>query len=76
MNEHAINRRPLLIELWFLLDAVLVLAPPLHWWMARRVEPVTELPATLLYFLAVSAFVALSVVVAYLLEGRDDGDRP
>lgn len=64
---------PRLIKLWFLFDALLVLAPPLHWAVNGHAGRVLGLPATLLYFLAVSSFVALSVVAAYLQEdhGRE-----
>ena len=76
MSDRPFHHRPLWIDLWFLLDAVLVLAPPLHWWLAEGPDPVAGLPASLFYFLSVATFVALSVVVAYLLERRNDGGRP
>lgn len=68
MSRLDIPRRSLLINLWFLLDAILVLAPPLHWFVAGHLGSSVGPAATLLYFVSVSTFVALSVVVAYLIE--------
>lgn len=68
MSSPELRPLPRLIKLWFVLDALFVLAPPLHWAVTGHPGRVLGLPATLLYFLAVSSFVALSVVAAYLQE--------
>ena len=57
------------IGLWFILDAVLALAPPLYWMAdAHHDAAAFGLPTTLLYFLAVSACITASIVYAYLAE--------
>ena len=60
-----------LVKLWFALDAVLALAPPLYWLAdAHRAAQVFSLPVTLLYFLLVSVFITASILYAYWAEVR------
>ena len=57
------------LRLWFALDAVLALAPPLYWLAdAHRADLVFGLPVTLLYFLLVSVFITASILYAYRIE--------
>lgn len=57
------------LKLWFALDAVLALAPPLYWLAdAQRPAAVFGLPVTLLYFLLVSACITASILYAYRAE--------
>jgi hypothetical protein len=60
-----------LIKLWFLVDVIVALAPPLYWAMDGDMTPVVGVPAALFYFLAVNAFITLSLVVAYLVDPAD-----
>jgi hypothetical protein len=53
------------IKAWFILDAVVALAPPLYWAADGSTKPILGLPAALFYFLAVGTCIAASVVVAY-----------
>lgn len=76
MRHREFPRLSLAISLWFFLDAVLVLAPPLHAFVSRHPAPMAGVPGTLLYFLAVSGCVALSVVAAYALESRAGESGP
>ena len=59
----------LFIPLWFAVDAVLALMPPLHW-AAGGSAPILGVPRVLLYLFGVSAFIAASVIAAYR-TGRD-----
>jgi hypothetical protein len=56
---------PAYVKLWFAADLFLALFPPLHW-AARGHDPIFGAPVALLYVFGTSAFIALSVVVAYL----------
>ena len=61
------NPLPSFIRVWFALDLLIALLPPLHW-MAAGATPVLGMPRVLVYLLGASAFVAASVVVAYLQD--------
>lgn len=56
---------PTYLKLWFAADLALALFPPIHW-AAHGKDPVFGAPVALLYIYGLSAFIALSVVVAYL----------
>ena len=58
---------PLWIYAWFVLDALLVLTPPLHWAVTGNTT-VLGVPAAVFYFVAVALFVCASLVAAYLAE--------
>lgn len=60
---------PHLIRLWFAADALLALLPPLHW-AAGGAAPVLGMPGVLVYLFGSSAFIAASVVAAYVVDGR------
>lgn len=59
------------IKLWFLLDVVVALAPPLYWAMDGDMTPIAGVPAALFYFLAVNVFITGSLVAAYLVDPAD-----
>ncbi len=59
---------PILVRVWFAADLVLALFPPLQWW-AGAGTPLFGVPRVVVYLFATSAFIAASVVAAYL------GDR-
>ncbi len=56
------------ISLWFVLDAVVALAPPLYWAADGRTGTFFGLPIALCYFLAVGLCIAASIVAAYLSD--------
>ncbi len=60
------------IKLWFLIDVIVALAPPLYWRMDSDMTSVAGVPAALFYFLAVNVFITASLVAAYLLESADE----
>ncbi|MBE7199748.1 MAG: hypothetical protein INR70_18365 [Parafilimonas terrae] len=62
-----------IVKLWFALDTVVALAPPLYWAADGRTAPIAGIPAALLYFLAVSLCITASLIAAYLLDTSDEG---
>lgn len=54
------------IHAWFVLDAIITLAPPLTWWADGRTTPILWVPAALFYFLAVGLCTTASIIVACL----------
>lgn len=66
--------RETIVKLWFGLDAVVALAPPLYWAADGAVWPILGLPAALAYFLAVGACISASVVFALIVD-RSVGER-
>ncbi|MBY0560304.1 hypothetical protein [Hyphomicrobium sp.] len=55
---------------WFILDAVVALAPPIYWAFDRNRTAILGLPAVVTYFVAVAVFITASIVAAYLAEAR------
>ena len=55
---------PRWIVLWFILDAVVALAPPLYWAVSGQREPILGLPLAVFYFVAVGVFISASLVAA------------
>lgn len=66
---------PLWIYGWFVLDALLVLTPPLHWAITGATT-VLGVPAAVFYFVAVALFVCASLVAAYLAEAAAGSFEP
>ncbi|MGX9981615.1 hypothetical protein [Methylobacterium fujisawaense] len=62
-----------IVKLWFALDAVVALAPPLYWAADGRTTPVAGVPIALCYFLTVSLCITASLIAAYLLDTSDEG---
>jgi hypothetical protein len=60
---------------WFLLDALLALTPPLHWLITGDTW-VFGVPAALVYFVAVAAFICASLIAAYGAEVADGNFNP
>ncbi|OZB29455.1 MAG: hypothetical protein B7X49_06920 [Acidiphilium sp. 34-64-41] len=59
------------IKIWFGLDAVLALFPPLYWAASGPQPAPLGLPLAVLYFSVTGLCIACSIVVAYLIESRD-----
>lgn len=70
MGHDMFARLPNFVKVWFLLDLVLALSPPLHWALGTA-EPIHGVPRSLVYIYGVAIVVAASVVVAYV-AGRED----
>lgn len=62
-----------IVKLWFLLDGVVALAPPLYWAADGKMTAIAGVPAALFYFLAVSLCITASLIAAYLLDATDEG---
>lgn len=62
-----------IVKLWFALDAIVALAPPLYWAADGRTMSIAGVPAALFYFLAVSVCITASLIAAYLLDASDEG---
>lgn len=61
-----------IVKLWFALDAVVALAPPLYWAADGRTAPIAGIPTALFYFLVVSLCITASLIAAYLLDTADE----
>lgn len=69
---------PAFIKIWFAVDLVLALFPPVHWVMSGS-DPILGIPRSLLYLYGTSLIIAASVVTAYFcdrgLRARQAGGR-
>ncbi len=63
---------PIFVKVWFAVDAVVALAPPLYWWADGWTTPVVGIPAALFYFLAVGLCIASSIVAAEFMTRSED----
>lgn len=61
---------PRWVAAWFIVDAIVALAPSLYWAFDGDRTPLLGVPAAVLYFIAVSTCIAASIVAAYLAEVR------
>lgn len=52
-------------RVWFTLNAVLALCPPLYWAIGESDKNIIGLPVTLIYFLAICLSISCSIVYAY-----------
>jgi putative effector of murein hydrolase len=62
--------QPRWVTTWFILDAVVALAPPLYWTFDGDSTQVYGVPAAVFYFVAVATSIAASIVAAYWAEAR------
>jgi hypothetical protein len=60
--------QPRWVTAWFFADAIVALAPPLYWAFDGNRTPIFGVPIVVLYFIAVSACIATSIVAAYFAE--------
>lgn len=65
------ERLPTFILLWFCLDAIIALAPPLYWLVNdHRMTLVLGMPTTLFYFISVAVCIVGSLITAYIVEEK------
>ena len=58
-----------LVRIWFAIDIVIALAPPLYWAAdAYKATSILRVPVPLAYFLTVSLSIAASILYAYWAE--------
>jgi hypothetical protein len=55
---------------WFIANAMLALAPNIHWSVNDTKQDILGIPATLFYFLFVASSITASIVFAYWVENR------
>lgn len=58
------------ITAWFMIDAVVALAPPIYWAANGEMTPILGLPAAVFYFIAVAVCITASIIAAYWAEAR------
>lgn len=58
------------MKLWFALDAIVALAPPLYWAANGRTAPIVGIPTALAYFLAVDLCITASILAAWMIDRR------
>jgi hypothetical protein len=66
-DDHGRMELPLFVKVWFAIDAVVALAPPVYWWADGRTAPIVGIPTALFYFLTVGLCIASSIVGAELM---------
>lgn len=62
------SKLPMWIVYWFILDAILALAPPLHWAVDGQTTLLMGVPVVIIYFVAVGICITASLIAAYLSE--------
>lgn len=62
--------QPRWVTAWFIIDAVVALAPPLYWAFDGDSAPLLGVPGAVLYFLTVATCITFSIVAAYTAEAR------
>ena len=66
----ALGEYPVWVRLWFAIDALAALLPPIHWWLTDHAAFVLGWPVSLVYFLALALCISASIVAAYVAESR------
>ena len=61
--------------IWFKLNAVLALLPPVHWAVTAYSRPILGLGATLIYFLVLCTSIALSVIFTFMHQSGYRGKK-
>jgi hypothetical protein len=69
-KTQTVRRR--LIMIWFAIDAIVAMLPPLYWMADGQTAPILGVPGALFYFLAVSACITTSLIAAHLTD-REPG---
>jgi hypothetical protein len=58
------------IAIWFALDAILALFPPVYWFAGGPTPLIAGIPCSIVYFLLLSAFIVGSLLAAYADDER------
>jgi hypothetical protein len=53
------------IAIWFVLDAILALFPPVYWFAGGPTPLIAGIPCSVVYFVVLSAFIVGSLLAAY-----------
>lgn len=62
--------RPRWVTAWFIIDAIVALAPPLYWAVDGNSAPLLGVPTAVLYFIAVATCITASIIAAFWAEAR------
>lgn len=71
--SHEDPRLPAWVRLWFTVDAIIAMAPPVYWLFAEPADFVAGVPNGLIYFLLVGMVICASIIAAYISEARATG---
>lgn len=71
--NHEDLKLPSWIRVWFIVDAVIAMAPPVYWLFAEPAEFITGIPNGLIYFLLVGSIICASIIAAYFAEAPATG---
>lgn len=66
----AIRPRSGFISVWFALDAILGLFPPVYWLLGGPQPVVLGLPCSVIYYIALGTFITASLLAAYWDDER------
>ena len=61
------SQLPVFVKVWFVIDVVLALFPPVHWAMSGS-DPILGIPRVLFYIYGTSFVTAASIVAAYFAD--------
>jgi hypothetical protein len=65
-----IRPRSSFVAIWFVLDAILALFPPVYWLAGGPRPLIAGIPCSIVYFVLLSAFITGSLVAAYADDER------
>jgi membrane associated rhomboid family serine protease len=58
------------VAIWFVLDAILALFPPVYWVAGGPTPLIAGIPCSVAYFGVLSAFIVGSLIAAYIDDER------
>lgn len=67
------NNKRLISRLWFLVNLLVSLYPPLYWQVGASQQLILGLPVSFIYFIAISISITLSILYAYHEEASREG---
>ena len=61
-----VTPRSSFVSIWFILDAVLALFPPVYWAAGGPTPLIAGIPCSIVYFVLLTAFICGSLIAAYI----------
>jgi hypothetical protein len=58
------------VAIWFVLDAILALFPPIYWVAGGPTPLIAGIPCSVVYFVVLAAFIVGSLIAAYYDDER------
>jgi hypothetical protein len=65
-----VTPRSSFVSIWFILDAVLALFPPVYWVAGGPTPLIAGIPCSIVYFVLLTAFICGSLIAAYVDDER------